>query len=724
MSRKGKKISKHGGQKRNDELFVFGYASKLFRDDKIAEYHEEGRHLIPWPGDDSLLIDRYDCRLLFTEKSQFESKAESLSHSLSLEEQEIKRLCDEERYLELHTNLEEQEIEHEEEMKRFKEALSQDGAYSSVGFSYDNSEQENTAENMPPSASGTHPPQEPTPSQVVEKFVAPEELEVPDGMEIPDTAKMNAIIEKTAVFVSGHGTQMEILVKAKQAGNPQFDFLNFDNWLNPYYKHMLKYIKEGKYEPVTQPASPEQQQEPEPESEEEDSDGEFELHPSLTASHRSASCTPNSSAPSSPAPTTNIGDQYNYPSSAEASVVSYPLDAASSGSIQQYYSTVWTQHNQVAGGYHYASGSSTHLVASAPIMTAADMLPPPPPPPGEGPLEGEWLGTDATHVHHVQPHSHYPTQNNINPGVMQNAVHLIGGHPAVMMTSTAPAPIVPPSPDIQPIIDKLAMYVVKNGPEFENIIKTKNDPRFAFVHPWNENHQYYVYKKRLSYEQIEQERRKAATKETKPTATPISFSIKPKEVSKPKIEYRTNVIFKQSCETGESEDEENKEDSDESSNGNESEKVESSGTEQKIETHVNTGSPVADLEMQMKSIEAAEKEAQRLEVESQSQREKQLQIERKRKASLFISMLKKTSGAEEQNKGSESDKKSIESNGSARRHFTESKRPSDTKIDMFEEKKAKYDGALLSGVGAPSPDIIKATQDLMAKVRAASRTNR
>lgn len=90
-------------------------------------------------------------------------------------------------------------------------------------------------------------------------------------------------------------------------------------------------------------------------------------------------------------------------------------------------------------------------------------------------------------------------------------------------------------------------------------------------------------------------------------ASPISFSIKPKEVSKPKIEYRTNVIYKQSCEPGESEDEENKEDSDGSSNGNENE-MESSEKEMNTETQVNIGSPAADLEMQMKSIEAAEKE--------------------------------------------------------------------------------------------------------------------
>lgn len=107
----------------------------------------------------------------------------------------------------------------------------------------------------------------------------------------------------------------------------------------------------------------------EPESEEEDSDGEFELHPLLTASHRSASGTPNSSAPSSPAPTTNTGDQYNYPSTVDGSLVSSFLDAASSGGIPASYSnytssvgtamqhvgysTVWTQHNQVAAGYHY-----------------------------------------------------------------------------------------------------------------------------------------------------------------------------------------------------------------------------------------------------------------------------------------------------------------------------------------------------------------------------------
>lgn len=48
---------------------------------------------------------------------------------------------------------------------------------------------------------------------------------------------------------------MEILIKAKQSNNPQFEFLNRNSRLNRFYKHMLECMKNGTYpdEPVPPP---------------------------------------------------------------------------------------------------------------------------------------------------------------------------------------------------------------------------------------------------------------------------------------------------------------------------------------------------------------------------------------------------------------------------------------------------------------------------------------
>jgi hypothetical protein len=42
---------------------------------------------------------------------------------------------------------------------------------------------------------------------------------------------------------------MEIVMKTKQAKNPQFMFMHFENILHPYYKHFIKMIKTKKYIP-------------------------------------------------------------------------------------------------------------------------------------------------------------------------------------------------------------------------------------------------------------------------------------------------------------------------------------------------------------------------------------------------------------------------------------------------------------------------------------------
>ena len=43
---------------KHEELFVFGYGCKIFRDDDQANLVDAGKYLIPWMGDERLQIDR------------------------------------------------------------------------------------------------------------------------------------------------------------------------------------------------------------------------------------------------------------------------------------------------------------------------------------------------------------------------------------------------------------------------------------------------------------------------------------------------------------------------------------------------------------------------------------------------------------------------------------------------------------------------------------------
>lgn len=63
--------------------------------------------------------------------------------------------------------------------------------------------------------------------------------------------------------------------------------------------------------------------------------------------------------------------------------------------------------------------------------------------------------------------------------------------------SSSGTTIIPPSPDLQPIIDKMADYVARNGPEFELVVGRKNDERFSFIKPENIHFAYYEYKKNM-----------------------------------------------------------------------------------------------------------------------------------------------------------------------------------------------------------------------------------
>ncbi|KAM7051096.1 splicing factor, suppressor of white-apricot homolog isoform 1-T1 [Molossus nigricans] len=479
-----------GGAGARAELLVFGYACKLFRDDERALAQEQGQHLIPWMGDHKILIDRYDGRGHLHDLSEYDAEYSTWNrdYQLSEEEARVEALCDEERYLALHTDLLEEEARQEEEYKRLSEALAEDGNYTAVGFTYgsDYYDPSEPTEEEEPSKQREKNEAERT-EENEEPFIAPAGLNVPPDVELPPTAKMHAIIERTARFVCRQGAQFEIMLKARQARNSQFDFLRFDHYLNPYYKFIQKAMKEGRYPVLAESRSDEKQRSgagSDDDDEDDDDSGSY-LHPSLFASkkcdrleelmkplkvvdpdHPLAVLVRKAQA-DSPAPTPASADG----ASGQPSQVEYTSDSTVAAMYYSYYMLPDGTYCLAPPppGVDVATYYST-LPAAVAVSSTAGVTATAPPPPGTTPPPP-------------------PTTAETSSGVTSSTI-----------TTSALAPvaaIIPPPPDIQPVIDKLAEYVARNGLKFETSVRAKNDQRFEFLQPWHQYNAYYEFKKQF-----------------------------------------------------------------------------------------------------------------------------------------------------------------------------------------------------------------------------------
>ncbi|KAM5188246.1 splicing factor, suppressor of white-apricot homolog isoform 2-T2 [Callospermophilus lateralis] len=589
-----------GGGGSRVELLVFGYACKLFRDDERALAQEQGQHLIPWMGDHKLLIDRYDGRGHLHDLSAYDAEYATWNrdYQLSEEEARVEALCDEERYLALHTDLLEEEARQEEEYKRLSEALAEDGSYSAVGFTY---------------GSDYYDPSEPTeeeePSKQREKsesenleeneepFVAPLGLNVPSDVELPPTAKMHAIIERTANFVCKQGAQFEIMLKAKQARNSQFDFLRFDHYLNPYYKFIQKAMKEGRYTVLAENKCEEKKKSgtnSDNEDEDDEEDGSY-LHPSLFASKKSsrleelmkplkvvdpdhplAALVRKAQADSS-APTPAADGAPVQPSQVE-----YTADSPVAAMYYSYYMLpdgtycLAPPPPGIDVATYYSTLPAGVTVSSSPSVTTAA-----PPPPGTTPPPP-------------------PTTTEASSGTSSST------------TTSALAPvaaIIPPPPDIQPVIDKLAEYVARNGLKFETSVRAKNDQRFEFLQPWHQYNAYYEFKKQffLQKEGGEGTQAVAAPEEAPAESAPE----KPGETGEVGVPEDTGEAGGRS------------------SGGKKEASSSKSAADGKL---VKAKQKLEDR------LAAAARE--KLAQASKESKEKQLQAERKRKAALFLQTLK------------------------------------------------------------------------------------
>ena len=175
-----------------EDLLVFGYSCKLFRNDEVASAMDQGKYLIPWNSGDA--IDRYDGRATMHDVQPFEA-----DDVLSPEEKAVEEMCDEERYRAL-------KIKEKPEEGIEETASHPTGGGAAIGFDY-----------------------------------SEEPASVPDRQpEQPSLKTLANVLEKTAEFIASQGAQMEILMRAKEASNLKFQFLNPDNSYHPIYKQVLE----------------------------------------------------------------------------------------------------------------------------------------------------------------------------------------------------------------------------------------------------------------------------------------------------------------------------------------------------------------------------------------------------------------------------------------------------------------------------------------------------
>ncbi|XP_066306868.1 uncharacterized protein [Miscanthus floridulus] len=213
-------------------LEIVGRHALLFDDDATAEVVNSGGSLVPWAavGAADLLLDRHDVRHLLDRVPPRPRRAYSVVLLSAPSPDGISETeLDRERYLDLPAG---------------------DGEYEGSG-------------DAPPSGNGTDTEQadynavpfsygypagsdEPSSSDLCYRpsFYVPESL----LNKLPPSEKAHQIIARTALFVSEHGGQSEIVLRVKQGDNPTFGFLMPDHHLHSYFRYLVDHpqlLKDG-----------------------------------------------------------------------------------------------------------------------------------------------------------------------------------------------------------------------------------------------------------------------------------------------------------------------------------------------------------------------------------------------------------------------------------------------------------------------------------------------
>ncbi|XP_022702956.1 splicing factor, suppressor of white-apricot homolog isoform X2 [Varroa jacobsoni] len=422
---------------------------------------------------------KYDGRGHLSSLEEFEPRQgvwEEHFGSLDPEEAAEEQMAEEERWLSLN------EYEEETREEILKRAAAPAENFAEIGFNYDNYDSQDSGDRKDDTVGVENRPDD---------FVDPDDkpYKVPKGLTLPvtvprpETRREHTIIEKTAQFIARQGGQLEVVIRVKQKNNAQFAFLDIEHPLNLYYRYLVQQIKSGAYRPAVQDDNESGS----------DSDSDFDggyLHPSLFASKGSSS---KSSGP--PEALKNIFKAQASKTKGTCAYSQLIDKIRPSIELDQEASNGPTAVENV-GSVESASNGDSNGTPAREELADTEIV------------SGTGIAEDTT-----------PQGDS-------------AGADSVVVGFEALVAVMPPPPDVQPIVDKMAEYVAKNGLDFEESIRAKGDPKFSFVDLGNEFYEYYQFKvKEFSLTLNESTGKASAKSDQETTALPVSTD-KPVKVSK------------------------------------------------------------------------------------------------------------------------------------------------------------------------------------------------
>lgn len=259
----------------------------------------------------------------------------------------------------------------------------------------------------------------------------------------PPNEKVHQIISRTAMFVSKHGSQSEIILRVKQGDNPTFGFLMPDHRLHPYFRflvdhqELLKVDKDDGDSAVNKNSSQGLDQ----------TGGALSLLGSVYGSGEDEDGT-----------TENTCDL-------ERNTCERAVDAASA------YASPGTEQAESSSDAAKKDGSTS----KNPIPSLKEKVP-------------------VIKRNHSIGNAKTATTTRAKTGDALDSVSNAANKTSVPSTAKIELPVIEPPSDLKRVIEKIVEFIIKNGKQFEAVLAEQDRAhgRFPFLLPSNQYHTYYL----------------------------------------------------------------------------------------------------------------------------------------------------------------------------------------------------------------------------------------